>query len=145
MEISLPESLQCSNLQLGHSSSANSSDEADFNTDDGSLWGGSDEELVDRKWRRIQKEFHTMGYREGIIVGKQDSAQAVFNIGFTQSALTVHNWGRVRGVTSAVACLPNGMMKRLVETQENRSKFQELLESVLSLSMKDVHKLFDRI
>ncbi|XP_039027167.1 uncharacterized protein LOC120160926 isoform X1 [Hibiscus syriacus] len=141
------ESLQLSNLQLGHPSTANDSSEVDIQADDGSLWGGSDEELdktsdLDREWQRRHDQFHTIGYRDGLIAGKEASAQEGFNIGFKQSVPVGYNWGITRGVTSALDCLPDVLRERLIETQEKRDKFQELYRSVNSLSSLDALKLF---
>ncbi|OMO68748.1 hypothetical protein COLO4_29439 [Corchorus olitorius] len=141
------ESLQLSNLHLGHSSTANGFNEADIQDEDGSLWGGSDEELhkaseLDREWHTRHDEFHTIGYRDGLIAGKEASAQQGFNIGFKQSVFSGCNWGLVRGITSALACLPDELRERLIETQENREKFRELYESVNLISTTDALKLF---
>ncbi|MBA0842211.1 hypothetical protein Goarm_002053 [Gossypium armourianum] len=141
------ESLHLSNLQLDRSSSTNGFNKADIHDEDGSLWGGSDEELdktsdLDREWKRRHDQFHTIGYRDGLIAGKEASAQEGFNIGFKQSIPIGYNWGIARGVTSALACLPDELRERLIETQENRDKFQELYESVNLLSATDALKLF---
>ncbi|KAE8704439.1 Detected protein of confused Function [Hibiscus syriacus] len=95
------ESLQLSNIQLGHSSTANDSSEADIQADDGSLWGSSDEELdktsdLDREWQRRHDQFHAIGYRDGLIAGKEASAQEGFNIGFKQSVPVGYNRGITR-------------------------------------------------
>ncbi|XVF24219.1 hypothetical protein REPUB_Repub13aG0108900 [Reevesia pubescens] len=137
-----PESLLLSNLHLGDSS-ANGFNEAE----DGSLWADSDEELdkasdLDREWKRRHDQFHTIGYRDGLIAGKEASAQEGFNIGFKQSVSIGYNWGLTRGVTSSLACLPDDLRERLIETQEKREKFQDLYESVNSLSTPDALRLF---
>ncbi|KAK8482705.1 hypothetical protein V6N11_014322 [Hibiscus sabdariffa] len=141
------ESLQLSNLQLGHSTTTYGSNEADIPADDGSLWGDSEEELnrtsdLDREWQRRRDQFHTIGYRDGLIAGKEASAQEGFNIGFKQSVPIGYNWGITRGVTSALACLPDELRERLIEAQEHRDKFRELHVSVNSLSASDALKLF---
>ncbi|GMI95566.1 hypothetical protein like AT1G34570 [Hibiscus trionum] len=142
------ESLQLSNLQLGHSSTTYGFNESDIQADDGSLWGGgSDDELdkisdLDREWQRRHDQFHTIGYRDGLIAGKEASAQEGFNIGFKQSIPVGYNWGITRGVTSALACVPDELRERLIETQEQRDKFRELYGSVNSLSASDALKLF---
>ncbi|XP_021675241.2 uncharacterized protein LOC110661042 isoform X1 [Hevea brasiliensis] len=122
-------------------------DEGDLQDEDGSFWGDSDEELdkaseLDREWERRRDQFHTIGYRDGLIAGKEAIAQDGFNIGFKESVLEGYNWGMVRGVTSALACLPEGLKERLIETQEKMNKFQTLNESVHSLSTMDALKLF---
>ncbi|KAK8621918.1 hypothetical protein V6N13_097546 [Hibiscus sabdariffa] len=137
------ESLLLSNLQLGHSSTTHGFNEVD----DGSLWGGSDEELdktsdLDREWQRRHDQFHTIGYRDGLIAGKEASAQEGFNIGFKQSVPIGYNWGITRGVTSALACLPDDSRERLIETQEKRDKFLELYGCVNSLSASNALELF---
>ncbi|XWS65768.1 hypothetical protein CRYUN_Cryun05aG0141900 [Craigia yunnanensis] len=141
------ESLQLSNLHLGHSSTANGFNETDIQAEDGSLWGDSDEELdkasdLDREWQRRHDQFHTIGYRDGLIAGKEASAQQGFNIGFKQSVSVGYNWGLARGVTSTLAFLPDELREKLIETQEKRDKFQELYESVNALSTTDALKLF---
>ncbi|KAK6234429.1 hypothetical protein QUC31_006835 [Theobroma cacao] len=141
------ESLQLSKLHLGHSSTANGFSEANDQAGDGSLWGDSDEELdklsdLDREWQRRHDQFHTIGYRDGLIAGKEASAQEGFNIGFKQSVFAGCNWGLARGVTSALACLPDTLREKLIETQEKRDKFRGLCDSVNSLSTIDALKLF---
>lgn len=39
-----------------------------------------------------------IGYRDGIIAGKEASAQEGFNIGFKESVLGGYKWGLVRGI-----------------------------------------------
>ncbi|KAK8522961.1 hypothetical protein V6N13_076184 [Hibiscus sabdariffa] len=121
--------------------------EADIQADDGSLWGDSEEESnrtsdLDREWQRRHDQFHTIGCRDGLIAGKEASAQEGFNIGFKQSVPIGYNWGITRGFTSAPACLPDELREKLIETQEQRDKFQELHVSVNSLSASDALKLF---
>ncbi|XP_028114114.1 uncharacterized protein LOC114312120 isoform X3 [Camellia sinensis] len=118
--------------------------------DDGSLWGSSPEEHdslsdLDREWKRRHDQFHTIGYRDGVTAGKEASAQEGFNLGFKESVLAGYNWGLVRGVTSALTLLPDGLREKLVETQEEKDKFQSLYESVHSLSTTDALKLFHDI
>ncbi|XWS56796.1 hypothetical protein CRYUN_Cryun09bG0116500 [Craigia yunnanensis] len=141
------ESLQLSNLHLGNSSTANDFNEADIQAEDGSLWGESDEELVkasdlDREWQRRHDQFHTIGYRDGLIAGKEASAQQGFNIGFKQSVCVGYNWGLASGVTSTLACLPDELREKLIKTQERRDKFQELYEYMNTLSTTDALELF---
>ncbi|KAI8537824.1 hypothetical protein RHMOL_Rhmol09G0053700 [Rhododendron molle] len=83
-----------------------------------------------------------IGYRDGVTAGKEASAQEGFNMGFKESVGVGYNWGLVRGVTSALTCLPDGMKEKLVVTQEEKDKFQSLYESVHSLSTTDALKLF---
>ncbi|XP_002513103.2 protein YAE1 isoform X1 [Ricinus communis] len=130
------ETLQLSKLELvpGHD-------------EDGAFWGDSDEELhkssdLDREWERRRDQFHTIGYRDGLLAGKEAIAQEGFNAGFKQSVLLGFDWGLVRGVTSAFACLPDGLKEKLIETPEKRNKFLALYESVHSLSTTDALKLF---
>ncbi|CAK7325049.1 unnamed protein product [Dovyalis caffra] len=137
------ESLQLSNAELGTEPIVS----GDLQDDGGSLWGGSDEELeresdLDREWQRRHDQFHTIGYRGGLIAGKEASAQEGFNIGFKQSVLAGYNWGIVRGFTSALSCLPNALKERLIEEQEKRNKFRGLYETVHSISTTDALKFF---
>ncbi|KAK4414527.1 hypothetical protein Salat_2865700 [Sesamum alatum] len=115
--------------------------------DDGSSCEDSVEKLnrtsdMDREWQRRRDQFHTLGYRDGLIAGKETAAQEGFNIGFKDSVFIGYNWGRVRGITSAMACLPSGLKEKLVEREEARNKFKCLHESVQSLSTIDALKLF---
>ncbi|XP_022743089.1 uncharacterized protein YAE1-like [Durio zibethinus] len=141
------ESLQLSNFHLGHSSIANGFNEADIQAEDGCLWGDSDEELdkssdLDREWQRRHDQFHTIGYRDGLIAGKQASAQEGFNIGFKQSVSIGYSRGLARGVTSTLACLPDESREKLIDTQEKRDGFQEFYKSMNALSTTDALKLF---
>ncbi|KAF4393949.1 hypothetical protein G4B88_025918 [Cannabis sativa] len=149
------ESLKLSKIDLDSTSSAKNqaldfqdSDRDASLLDDESLWNGSDVELdkssdLDREWQQRRDQFHTMGYRDGVIAGKEAAAQEGFNIGFKQSVPVGYNWGVVRGVTSAVGLLPEGLKEKLIETEEKRNQFQKLYKSVQSLSTKDALRLFN--
>lgn len=147
------ESLQFSRLELSPSSAAHNdhqllgNDETDLLDKDGLAWDDSDEVFgessdLDREWQRRRDQFYTIGYRDGVIAGKEASAQEGFNIGFKQSVPIGYNWGLVKGATSAFACLPDELKERLVEDQGHRDKFQDLYKSVNSLSTPDALKLF---
>ncbi|KAK2386152.1 Essential protein Yae1, N-terminal [Trifolium repens] len=106
----------------------------DYTNLDDSVWDDSDEVFndaaeLDREWQRRRDQFHTMGYRDGLIAGKEAAAQEGFNIGFKQSVLHGNRWGLVRGVP--------------VEAKEKREEFQGLYESVQSLSTIDALRLFN--
>lgn len=114
--------------------------------DDGSLWDDSEEHNIqsdlDREWQKRHDQFHTIGYRDGLTAGKEASAQEGFNIGFKDSILVGYRWGLIRGVTSALACLPDGLRDKIVESKEERDKFESLYESVHSISTMDALKSF---
>ncbi|TKY67594.1 Yae1 domain-containing protein 1 [Spatholobus suberectus] len=142
------ESLQLSKIELTSTSADDQENKAnDCDGDDLSLWDGSDGKLdsssdLDREWQRRHDQFHTIGYRDGLIAGKEASAQEGFNIGFKRSVLDGYSWGVVRGVTSAFSHLPHQLKERLIETHEKRGEFQGLYELVHSLSTTDALKLF---
>lgn len=146
--------LKNSNVELGPKSTSDTRHCESHDHDGDELWhedgtslNGSDEELdrasdLDREWRRRRDQFHTIGYRDGLMVGKEASAQEGFNIGFGESVFVGYKWGLVRGVTSTLACLPDGLRERLVESEEKRIKFLHLQKSVCSLSTTDALKVF---
>ncbi|KAG5627654.1 hypothetical protein H5410_012872 [Solanum commersonii] len=120
-------------------------------SDDGDLCHDSTDKLdktteMDREWQRRHDQFHTVslqvGYRDGLIAGKEASVQEGFNVGFTDSVYVGYNWGLVRGITSALASLPNGLIERMVDTKEIQNKFQHLHESVQSRSTVEMLKVF---
>ncbi|WOG91081.1 hypothetical protein DCAR_0310329 [Daucus carota subsp. sativus] len=115
--------------------------------EDGSSWNGSDNDVekpsdMDREWWRRRDQFHTIGYRDGLIAGKEASAQEGFNTGFSESVFVGYKWGLVRGVTSALASLPGAAGKMLVKSEEKQNKFLQLHKSVDSISTSDALKLF---
>ncbi|XP_057502982.1 uncharacterized protein LOC130786659 isoform X2 [Actinidia eriantha] len=116
--------------------------------DDGSLWCSSPEEqnslsdLNKGVWHKRRDQFHTIGYRDGPIAGKEASPQEGFNMVFKESVLVGYNWSLVRGLTSALTFLPDGLREKLIETQEERQKFQSLYEAVHSLSTSEAMKVF---
>lgn len=115
--------------------------------EDGLLWNGSDNDVekasdLDREWQSRRDQFHTIGYRDGLIAGKNASAQEGFNTGFSESVFVGYKLGLVRGVTSALASLPDAMRKMLVESKEKRNEFLHLHKSVDSISTTDALKLF---
>ncbi|XP_073018303.1 uncharacterized protein [Primulina eburnea] len=97
---------------------------------------------MDREWQRRHDQFHTIGYRDGLIAGKEASAQEGFNIGFKDSMSIGYNWGLARGITSALAFLPLGLKEKMVEIEETRNKIQRLHESIHSLSTADALIIF---
>ncbi|KAF8043057.1 hypothetical protein BT93_A1411 [Corymbia citriodora subsp. variegata] len=146
------ESLRFSQLELSPSSAAHNghqflgNDETGFLDKDVLAWDDSDEVFgessdLDREWQRRHDQFYTIGYRDGLIAGKEASAQEGFNIGFKQSVPIGYNLGLVKGATSALACLPDVLKERLMEDQGHRDKFQDLYKSVNSLSTPDALKL----
>lgn len=97
---------------------------------------------MDREWQRRREQFHTIGYRDGLLAGKDASVQEGFNAGFKESVFVGHRWGVVRGVTSALASLPDAVREKLMEIEEKRKRMQHLHESVQRLSTNDMLKLF---
>ncbi|WVZ01780.1 hypothetical protein V8G54_022586 [Vigna mungo] len=143
------ESLELSKLELTSTIAVDEKDKLNDRGggDDSSFWDDFDDKLdssldLDREWQRRHDQFHTIGYRDGLIAGKEASAQEGFNFGFKQSVLDGYSWGVVRGVTSAFSHLPHKLKERLIRTQEKRNDFQGLYESVHSLSTPDALRLF---
>ncbi|KAL0397616.1 UNVERIFIED_CONTAM: hypothetical protein Scaly_0210000 [Sesamum calycinum] len=148
------EVFQSSSVKLDGGSNAVEANDNSIENNPGDLWyddGSSCEDSVeklnrtsdmDREWQRRRDQFHTLGYRDGLIAGKEAAAQEGFNIGFKDSVFIGYSWGHVRGLTSAMACLPSGLKEKLVEREEARNKFKCLHESVQSLSTTDALKLF---
>ncbi|XP_010557855.1 PREDICTED: uncharacterized protein LOC104826719 [Tarenaya hassleriana] len=148
-KVLLTEELYGESFQLskpGLDSASHGADGYDFGNDDGSLWGSSDEESnrasLDREWERRREQFHAIGYRDGIIAGKEAAAQEGFNIGFKRSILAGYKFGLVRGISSAQAFLPDDLREKLTDERETKEKFQKLHESVHTLSTEDAAKLF---
>ncbi|KAK7264261.1 hypothetical protein RJT34_31867 [Clitoria ternatea] len=147
------ESIRLSKLELASSaaddkeSKSNDGNGGDLSLD-GSLWDDSDDKLdslsdLDREWQRRHDQFHTIGYRDGLIAGKEASSQEGFNIGFKQSVLAGYSLGVVRGVTSAFSHVPHQLKERLIETAEKRNEIQGMYESVHALSTTDALRLFN--
>ncbi|EXC30703.1 hypothetical protein L484_027878 [Morus notabilis] len=145
------ESLKLSNVALDSTSSAQNKvldfqdSERDYSLyEDDSFYHELEKSSdLDREWQRRREQFHTIGYRDGVIAGKEAAAQEGFNIGFKQSVSVGYKWGIVRGVTSALALLPDGLKEKLIETEEKRTEFQKLYESAHSLSTTDALKRFN--
>ncbi|KAL6010003.1 hypothetical protein ACLOJK_000434 [Asimina triloba] len=97
---------------------------------------------LDREWERRHNQFLTIGYRDGLTAGKEASAQEGFVIGFKQSVLVGYKWGHVRGISSALALLPDHSREKLVGEPETSEKFQSLYASVSSISSKDAVQMF---
>lgn len=141
--------LQSSLMSTTNSGNSNSydGDWCDLWSDDGDLCHDSTDKLdktseMDREWQRRHDQFHTIGYRDGLMAGKEASAQEGFNVGFRDSVYVGYNWGVVRGITSALASLPDGLKERMVDTKEIQNKFQHLHESVQSRSTTEMLNVF---
>ncbi|KAK9130431.1 hypothetical protein Sjap_010918 [Stephania japonica] len=112
------------------------------NDHDGDELWDDDASDLDREWHKRHDQFHKIGYRDGIIAGKEASAEEGFNNGFKQFVLVGYKWGLVRGVTSVLSCLPTGLEEKLAETVETKDKLQNLRESVCAISTKDAFQIF---
>ncbi|XP_010670415.1 uncharacterized protein LOC104887483 [Beta vulgaris subsp. vulgaris] len=97
---------------------------------------------LDREGKRRREEFYNAGYRDGVAAGKIDAAQDGFNQGFKDSVMVGYKWGITRGVTSALAHIPNELQLKLVETEEKRKEFINLYEAVDSIETGDALNLF---
>ncbi|KAL3523205.1 hypothetical protein ACH5RR_016039 [Cinchona calisaya] len=158
MERSIGDELYSDILKASNTDPSSITDSAIHNSQDGDADGDDlwydDESLpdrteklekvsdMDREWQKRCEQFHTIGYRDGLMAGKEASAQEGFNKGFKESVFVGQTWGLVRGVTSALACLPDALKERLVETEDKRNKLQHLHESVSAISTTDALKLF---
>uniref|UniRef100_A0A7N0UNR9 Essential protein Yae1 N-terminal domain-containing protein n=1 Tax=Kalanchoe fedtschenkoi TaxID=63787 RepID=A0A7N0UNR9_KALFE len=146
------ETLKLVNVKLDSTSSGTSHGKhpddgsTDECTHDNDLWDAPDDLAetsdLDREWKNRREEFQTIGYRDGIIAGKEASAQEGFNHGFKESVNAGYQWGLVRGVTSALAFLPDGLKEKVMETDIKRAQLQKLYESTSSISTPDALKSF---
>ncbi|XP_010461273.1 PREDICTED: uncharacterized protein LOC104742013 isoform X2 [Camelina sativa] len=114
---------------------------------DDPFYGSSDEEysearVLDNDNKLRREKFHTAGYREGIAAGQEAIAQEGYNFGYKESVLAGYKFGIVRGVSSALAFLPDELREKLIDEQETREKFQKLHCSVHALSTEAAMKLF---
>ncbi|KAK1401003.1 yae1 domain-containing protein 1-like [Heracleum sosnowskyi] len=143
------EILEQSNGEMGSKSTSlanhfNSSDshEDDLWIEDGLSWNGSNNESekesdLDREWQRRRDQFHTIGYRDGLMAGKEASAQEGFNTGFSESVFVGYKWGLVRGVSSALACLPDEVKKRLVKSEEQINNVEKQKDNPMPTSPEE--------
>ncbi|KAK9098315.1 hypothetical protein Syun_025360 [Stephania yunnanensis] len=113
------------------------------NDHDGDFWRDDDAFDLDREWHKRRSQFHTIGYRDGFIEGKEASAEEGFNDGFKKSVLVGYKWGLVRGVTSALSCLPIDLKEKLAGPVETKGKLQNLSESMCAISTKDAFQIFN--
>ncbi|XP_010478881.1 PREDICTED: uncharacterized protein LOC104757788 isoform X2 [Camelina sativa] len=114
---------------------------------DDPFYGSSDEEysearVLDHDNKLRREKFHTAGYREGIAAGQEAIAQEGYNFGYKESVLDGYKFGIVRGVSSALAFLPDELREKVIDEQETREKFQKLHSSVHGISTEAAMKLF---
>ncbi|XP_006396042.2 uncharacterized protein LOC18994753 isoform X2 [Eutrema salsugineum] len=114
---------------------------------DGSFFGSSDEESseaysMNKDSEKRLEQFRMAGYRDGITAGKEAAAQEGYNVGYKESVLAGYKFGFVRGVSSALAFLPDELREKLIDEQETKEKFQKLHDSVHALSTEAAMKLF---
>ncbi|XP_014753905.2 uncharacterized protein YAE1 [Brachypodium distachyon] len=98
--------------------------------------------VLDREWAYRQNQFRKMGYRDGITEGQKDAAQEGFNIGFMESVHIAYRWGLVRGITSALASLPDRLKEKLLPSDQCRVRLQSLHNSVQEISADDALQMF---
>ena len=69
-------------------------------------------------------------------------AQEGFNLGHRQSAHVGYKWGLVRGITSALASLPDSLKEKLMRDAQRRGKLEDLHNFVLEISAQGALQLF---
>ncbi|XP_062208093.1 uncharacterized protein LOC133909604 [Phragmites australis] len=111
------------------------------------IWDDASDSLgyastLDREWMHRHNQFHKMGYRDGITEGQKDSAQEGFSVGFRQSVNVGYTWGLARGITSALASLPDSLKEKLLPDVHSRGKLQDLQNSVQEISVDDTLQMF---
>ncbi|KAJ0232781.1 Essential protein Yae1 [Hirschfeldia incana] len=114
---------------------------------DGSFYGSSDEETseaysMNKDTENRREKFHTLGYRDGVSAGQEAAAQEGYNVGYKESVLAGYKFGIVRGVSSALAILPDELREKLIDEHETGDKFKKLHSSVHDLSTESALKLF---
>ncbi|KAG2314741.1 hypothetical protein Bca4012_065550 [Brassica carinata] len=114
---------------------------------DGSFYGSSDEEpseaySMNKDTENRREKFHMLGYRDGISAGQEAAAQEGYNVGYKESVVAGYKLGIVRGVSSALAFLPDGLREKLIDEQETRCKFKKLHGSLHDFSTDTALKLF---
>jgi flagellar biosynthesis/type III secretory pathway protein FliH len=57
-----------------------------------------DRSIAERNWKRLQETHGVLGYKEGIVEGKDESLQKGFSMGFSEGAVIGHELGRLRGI-----------------------------------------------
>ncbi|XP_078179508.1 uncharacterized protein LOC144573597 [Carex rostrata] len=137
---------------IGESSKSDDQSNSKVNTGEDNpeveIWGDdSDEDLnhgsnLSREWNWRHNRFHTMGYREGITEGKEASAQEGFTVGFRQSVRVGKKWGLVRGITSAVASLPESSAEKLIPNIEIRERLKEIQKAVQAISSDNALRIY---
>ncbi|KAF2588157.1 hypothetical protein F2Q70_00038725 [Brassica cretica] len=120
---------------------------SNLENEDGSFYGSSDEEpseaySMNKDTENMREKFHMLGYRDGISAGQEAAAQEGYNVGYKESVLAGYKFGIVRGVSSALAFLPDDLREKLIDEQETRDKFRKLHGSVHDLSTEAALKLF---
>lgn len=74
------------------------SESDDIWDDDGPSDLQYDRSISERNWKRLQETHGVLGYKEGVVEGKDESLQAGFNVGFSEGAIIGHELGRLRGI-----------------------------------------------
>ncbi|EFJ21355.1 hypothetical protein SELMODRAFT_443506 [Selaginella moellendorffii] len=83
------------------------------------------------------RNFHTLGYRDGLFAGKESSAQKGFDAGFKESAPAGFDWGIARGITSAFAALSPRHQELLAPDKNARDDLKSLHDSISGISSND--------
>lgn len=94
--------------------------------------------ILDRKWAYSQELLHKMGYRDGITKARNDGEQEGWNVGSRQG----YKWGLVRGITSALASLPNSLKEKLLLDAHRRRELEDLHNSVREISAAGALQMF---
>ncbi|KAL7275446.1 Essential protein Yae1, N terminal [Rhizina undulata] len=90
--------------------------------------------LLDHDHRRLQREHHTLGYRDGITAGKQTHLQAGFDEGYSLGSRFGLKIGYIQGTISGfevVARKLGGGWEERVQSVKKRAETELRIENVL--------------
>ncbi|GAQ83774.1 hypothetical protein KFL_001610150 [Klebsormidium nitens] len=97
-------------------------------------------EDLQKEWRAREAQFKTLGYRDGVTAGKDQTLQQGFEQGFKESVQPGFDWGRARGAASALRTL--GPNASLLVRPDAEGELAEVSASIAAISTEDALRSF---
>ncbi|KAI8971985.1 hypothetical protein BDF20DRAFT_838251 [Mycotypha africana] len=99
------------------------------------VWGTTDDDedqttydrrLAEKEWEKIQEDHGNIGYKEGIVEGKEVNMQRGFDTGYLEGFSIGKEIGRLRGLVSCQVLFYEQMVKHEEAVKELKALFDEI-------------------
>ncbi|KAG9284201.1 hypothetical protein G9A89_002862 [Geosiphon pyriformis] len=99
-----------------------------------------DKKIASREWERMNEAFGNLGYKDGILEGKETTLQRGFDIGYMEGMIIGKELGRIRGVCNTILEFYTSKKKLATETDTTQSPSMLNPDSQLLVRLRSLER-----